>query len=301
MSKIYWFLNLAMLVSAAVATSWLSGQDPEQRWDTRSAQLLQTTADGPKTVVDTGSMRAAMPPIGLGAIDDLWKRSLFRPDRTEDIGASEEVKKEAAAEEFTLELVGIGRIGDKAAAIIRDTKQRVARPTRRTTRTARARTAVARAAQAAQAAAESERKPTPVYVVGDEVGATGWVVKQISFDEVIVERNGEEKPLRLDFEDTDSIARNTTAAKEDEKDEADSEADKPEKEEEPARIAVGGTIETPPPPPPPPPVAVLPAGAARAAVPTREPAEMSRAERLKRRQEIRERVLKARREGRQQQ
>ena len=237
MGKLYWLLNLGLLVLAGIATMRVINDNPKVRWGGYSARVLAPEKAGFGTVPPQRRVVPSMPEgISPEDSDELWQKTLFRPERTEETAAAGEKKDQDDPEAFELELVGIGIIGSESAAIILEKRNR-----RSARRSSRRRTPTTPAKKNAP-----KERTQHVYRIDDVVGDTGYKVKEIKFDEVMLVRGDEERILKLESGDTASEARRTTAVK--------SEA-KAAAKDGTRTVKAGGTSQMPPPPPPPPPIA----------------------------------------------
>ncbi|OGV83702.1 MAG: hypothetical protein A3K19_13785 [Lentisphaerae bacterium RIFOXYB12_FULL_65_16] len=297
MSRLYWLLNVVLMLGAVVASAWAVRQAPDARWSGRAQQSRFTAPPQLKGAAGSAGWDAA---VGKATpqpvdVDVLWRQTLFNPARTEDLtkGDAEAV----GPSRIELELIGILQFGDVAAAIILD-KQMKAAPRTRTARVG-SRTVPAGGAEPSP----EEVKTQHVYKLNDPVGNTGYVVKEIRLDEVVLTRGDEERVLRLQSDDAESVTRRKVAADDDTKreEEAKKEDAKREKEakteeagQDAQKIVAGGNSSMPPPPPPPPPGVELPTpGGDHAKAPA--PGALSAEERILRAKELRERLLERRR------
>ncbi|NOY80086.1 MAG: hypothetical protein GXP31_03680, partial [Kiritimatiellaeota bacterium] len=248
MSRTGWFIaNLLLAAAAALATRAILR--PQTAPDAGAAGQRQTAfgttqraAPVPVKTTEPESHSALVTAV-LGETDTLWKDSLFRPDRTEDLVTDKAAPSAAPNASVQFELIGVGVIADKSAAIIlvKSNRPRVAS---RTSRGSRA---------APSPAPERKRH---VYKLGDEIADTGYVLKEIKLTEVTVVRGDEKQVLKLERGDASSKKRKEEAARD--------EALRKRKAAATAKSAVRKT-KTPatpgmPPPPPPPPPAAMPGG-----------------------------------------
>jgi len=295
MSRLYWLFNIFLVGLAWFATQWVGEQNPDSRWQVR-AERHAARDDAPEqaAVVPVTAAAGMRPGLAPEAVDELWQRTLFRPERTEDLTRVETVGEGETPEAGpTFELMGIGIIAKEAAAIIVENRTRP--PSRRVPGAAR-RGAPSPPAEPGKAATRH------IYHVGDEVGTSGFVVKEIVLDDstsaasrkagkVVLDRSGEELVLRMDSGDAESVRRRETVAMAAAAKAQTAAAAKADEKPVPvARIQAGGSKTTPPPPPPvPPPVAAAAGRPGAAAI-----RSLSREERIKRAQEIRERLRQLR-------
>ncbi len=291
MGKVLWLLNFVLLIAAATTTSWMKQQNPVSRWSARRSDIeaygADADTDGTQIAAPAGWRQASIP---QDAVNDLWRVTLFRPERKPQLEAAVEAAAQQAApgSSIKMELKGIGRIGGKPKAII---------------------TVATRAQPRGRAAARGKAAPEPtpakdtrhVYGEGDEVETTGYIVKEVLFREVLLQRGDEERVLSLDTDDVQSQTRRDMAAKEEARTAAAALAKSKAKTVAAVtpKILAGGTKNLPPPPPPPPvaapggkslPTPSKTAAAATAVAPSQR-LPMTKEERIKRAQEIRERIL----------
>jgi hypothetical protein len=233
---------------------------------------------------------AARSSLSSAELAMLHEQTLFNPDRTEalDLRSDEKASDEKASDEkapMDMELIGIGTVGEKSAAVI-------------LTRTAPGRSR-----------SNETTRSKHVYMLGQSVADTGYVIESISMREVILVKGDEERTLRLETTDATSEKRNMAAAEQAKEAVA-------KMNSETVETAKKDKGATPPPPPPPPPVpaqlqeALEVARAAKAAnggqsesaAPDAKEDEqdLSRQERIKRALEARRRILQKRRNEEQQ-
>lgn len=220
----------------------------------------------------------------LPGADVLWQRSLFRPERSESPDAKP--VEPAAESPFQFELVGLASLkGQKAAVILCKSRSGVRRPV-----------------PPGGAAAAPRRVPARgVYQIEDQIGDTGYVLKEIRLagadreSEVVLSRGTEELVLRMAASDVESASRRE-------------EARKLALARQAAAAAVAAAPATPgaapapattaaPPPPPPPPAASAAAGGTPTAAAGESSIPLSREERLERARALRERILQQRAAG----
>ncbi len=122
MNSLAWTLICVALLGTAVTATVslrksMKTQLPafEETTDTTKPPPATTTAPSPRQTAAQPSRAAD----SQDSLDDIWQKSLFRPDRTEEIAQDEPSKEDAidqrqANSEF--ELVGIAQIGEPGAA-----------------------------------------------------------------------------------------------------------------------------------------------------------------------------------------
>ena len=138
MNTIAWIVINAVLLGSAVVSVKLAKDLPkelknEQQQlltpDKHSAKKSATSKEpvkdvkAPKTV-KTSQPEQNVPPIRMGTLDDIWKKSLFNPDRTElvETGSPQETEP-VQTTNSELELGGIAQLGKTPVAIIRQKQQ----------------------------------------------------------------------------------------------------------------------------------------------------------------------------------
>ena len=199
MSKLYWLLNIGLAGLAVAVAAWVLGQQPQKRWEARAAHTAAPVPLGKTAQERSASSLSRHLVPAPDAFDSLWQESLFRPERSEEVSASDtgEGGDAAAPESAEFELQGIGVIGTEAAAIIVDKLRRtVPRP---------------RPGPGGQPQVETVRTQH-VYKVNAEIGTTGYKVKEVRKTEVVLARGDEERILKLESGDQDSQGRRARAA-----------------------------------------------------------------------------------------
>lgn len=266
MVRPYVFLNILLAAAAIAATGWMM---------TRGQPAYRIVAEH-QPEHDTQGVADALPavrhrPMANTAppnIEVLWEDVLFHPDRREGVeivGDPETVDDRPSP--TNMQLMAIGVINQEAAAVIVLNEPRRGRGQTTTRRTQH------------------------VYKLGAEIDQTGYTIKEITLNEVLLVKGEEERVLRLFSDDEASRNRRTAAVQ--------------------ARAVQAAASETeasagaPPPPPPPPPVPVMPGRRGREAARDQQPSErrdgdddLTREERirlaLERRRELIERLRRAR-------
>lgn len=273
MTRLLWLIN-GVLVLLCLGATLAAVRAPPPRQPPVPPRPPRPSGEVPTPVAVNRSRPARTPEPPA----DLWRASLFQPTRSEGEDSGTPAAAAAAVSDF--ELVGIGIIGDEAAAIIVEG-----------TRAAPSFPAV-RLPGAPAAAPETRAKPR-IYRLGDTVADSSFVVKEVRLDEVVLSRGGEERTLRLETGDAASRRRAEQAGK-------DAAARLPQVTVAPPPVP---TVKGAPPPPPPPPgtaAAAPPAvqpGSTVAVTPvagTTAPAAMTREERIRAALEARQRILGSR-------
>ena len=280
MSTLFWFLNAGLLLLAVMATVTVSHYQPAQRMDLKWEKTDAIKERG-EPGMKPGESPTAIRNQPVGDTEILWKNTLFRPDRTEDIDTQNQAMPEAVTPVSEMELVGIAIIGNDAAAIIllqdHNTPQRSLR---------------SKLPNSPGAGKDNKDKPAPVkhiYRLGQPVGESGFTLKEIRMTEVVLTRGEEERILKLDKGDASSKARNENAAKE-------AIARTPPLPPSPVPVQPNGAGIPPPPPPPPPlPGGVgLPPAGAGTAFNAQAAGSQSKGDRIKAALEARRRILESR-------
>ncbi len=287
MSRTGWFItNLLLAVVAALTTRAILRPPTVSEAASagrRRAAVDPTQRAAPVPVKDAGSgSHSALVTAVLGEADTLWKDSLFRPDRTEDIVTEATAPSATPNAAVQFELIGVGLIADKSAAIIlvKSNRPRTTSPTSR-----------GRGSRPLPSAPPERKRH--VYRLGDEIADTGYVLKEIKLTEVTVARGDQTQVLKLERGDASSKKRKEDAARE--------EAARKRKAAATAKSSGNrtGTAAAPglPPPPPPPPPAAVPGGPGGPPTPGRKtttPAPTTYQERMRRALEARRRILERR-------
>lgn len=304
MNNLMWILaNCALLAAAYGVTVWVRDYDPRPTtWTVQADGEDDGAAKGrPQSrAADSDAALADGSRLGQDELDDLWKNTLFRPERTEEVADPDaEEAEEKAPDQVQLELIGVGKIGEKPVAIILEKT-----PARR---------AIRRRIRRPGAPEEEEEEPPAktqhIYREGAEVGDTGYTVSRIDFSEVLLVRGDEELTLKLEAGDDQSQGRRDRAVATAKAKEAEQAAEDA-KEEKTKQAAVAASPGSPPPPPPPPVAAPsvpapdgqkTPPSAAAAGSAGTPTSAMTREERLRRAKLLRERILQRRQEQQQEQ
>ncbi len=171
----------------------------------------------------------------------LREKTLFRVDRTENELSDAHDKKIDKPKNINFELIGIGKLGPIESAIILISKAR----SRRTRRSSSGKKT------------EPEKRTTKhVYLKGQVVGSSGYILEEINITSVKLLRGTDELILSLDNTDVASAKRSTAAAIADAKKEKP--IVKPPVKKKKVPVKKTKIALRPPPPPPPPPGANFP-------------------------------------------
>lgn len=197
MNKLLWCVNVLLAVFALTATLAALHTEPGK---TAPASPVGSR-ERPDAAPARTMLAAGRPRADLGQADILWQASLFRPDRAEESDPAGGAFGETVAGVSEMELIGVGMIGGEAAAIIA-IGDKDAAPVR-LTRPGRA------------PVAEPARKTPPhVFRRGQKVADSGFEVKSIELERVVLTRGDEERELKMDRRDAGSRRRTDLAAKE---------------------------------------------------------------------------------------
>lgn len=137
MNTIAWIVINAVLLGSAVASVKLAKDLPKELKEEQKQLLSQekpsvkkaASKDAAKDAKTAKNVKASQPEqrapqIRMGTLDDIWKKSLFNPDRTElvETEASENAEP-IQATNSELELGGIAQLGKTPVVIIRTKQQ----------------------------------------------------------------------------------------------------------------------------------------------------------------------------------
>lgn len=252
MNRLLWLiLNLALVLLVCGVGLLLSDDDPATHWDKTKAEAMAAAEPSEASVAPEHEAPSAVAwsnrhEMDSKTLESLWRRSLFRPERTEDPETKAEAEKAAAEEpvrKVEFELVAIAMINDRRVALL-DVKQAAApRPPPNLVR-APPRGAGARVVTPKELPAKPA-KTRHVYKEGDAVEETGYVVAEIHKADVLLKRGDEELVVTLETTDETSLARRDAAAAE-----AKAAAATPEEKPETKPAGAASIPATPPPPPP---------------------------------------------------
>ncbi len=265
MSTIAWIVINAVLLSSAVVSVKLAKDLPKElkteqqnlltpeKSNAKKAASKEAAKDAkaPKTVAKTAQPEQKAPQIRMGTLDDIWKKSLFNPDRTELVEAEAQQDSEPIqATNSELELGGIAQLGKTPVAIIRQKPQQRGRggrpgmgggmpgsnrfgqpggmggmPGSRFGQTGGMGGMMGnRFGQNGmpmppwmQQQQQQQQQPQPqgkkIFRIGDTINDTGYVLKDILPEEraCIISRNGRDEKLSIEFGDAQSSSRKQEA------------------------------------------------------------------------------------------
>lgn len=292
MNRFLWFLvNLGLVTAVCGVGLLLTESDPAARWDQiRKDALADAQAKAPKpTATVKGELPApdARDSVDANTLKVLWQRSLFRPDRTEDIeikAANDKAKDAAPQAEWVFELKAILRMNERSVAIIQVDPAK--RAPVRSTRSSRSTRRMVPTPPPAKGPAAKPKRAKRLFHEGDSVGETGFVVTKISKAEVILNKGDEEKILTIERQDAGSLARRAAQVKLAPKAKAGTPPAAPR-----MRTTSRSTHSQPPPPPGGPGGPGTPVPVAGSAVRLPNPKDTALAEKRKRLAEERKRLL----------
>lgn len=259
MSRIFLIANLSLIIIALIVSNGYFGNEAP----TYSLQGIPQEEELPTNVRDYSTGRFHRVSID----DSLWKRSLFRPDRTEiaEDGETEDVP--AATTNVNMELTGIIKIGEGAVAVI---EVQGGRPSPRRGRRAQS-----------EGETETQRK---VYSVGETIDSTSYTLIEITFDSIRVKSGTKELTIPLERGDESSSERKSRAA-------SNTQQVNVNVSQNPMNRATPPAASSPPPPPPPP-AATPPSNQS-----SNTENSLSRTERIKRALEARRRIIRSRKKN----
>lgn len=225
MSTFAWVIVNAVLLGSAIVSVKLACELPDtikaEQQKIEAAKEKSTKKEKPAPskaarTTATAKNEPSVPKIQRNTLDDIWKKSLFTPDRTENLPGDNVATQQQPEQEIVnadLELTGIAQIGDKPIAIIRQKVQ--ARPSRNVRLPGRTRPGMPPPPTRTQQLQEPESKEPikKIFRVGDVINKTGYVVKSIEPNErkVVITRNGKDEILTIEFGDSQSSSRKQEA------------------------------------------------------------------------------------------
>ena len=209
MNRLFWFINIILLALAVVLTMAIvryappSNGTPVVAGGKKNASVRSEPA--------TGGLLAAFRQKAFGAeavtptdTKPIWQQSLFRPDRTEEEPSESGDDAGPIAAPGDLDLIGIGILGDMKAAIILSASKQ--------TPGARNFGPAAGFQQNPAVPAAKKEKTRHVYRVGQAIGDSGYQLKEIHTDEVVITHGTTEQTLKIVFGDDSSLKRQSEAA-----------------------------------------------------------------------------------------
>ena len=142
MNTIAWIVINAVLLGSAVASVKLAKDLPKELKEEQKQLLSQekpsvkkaASKDAAKDAKTAKNVKASQPEqrapqIRMGTLDDIWKKSLFNPDRTELVETeAPENAEPIQATNSELELGGIAQLGKTPVVIIRMKQQQRGEP-----------------------------------------------------------------------------------------------------------------------------------------------------------------------------
>lgn len=194
MFRAYFILNIILATAAVAATTWLFvGEEPE-RQITDIEESTGSTQDKAPGYPNVPSPRTRQ--IEKEDVEVLWKKVIFNPNRREGIGLDTPIESEEERTALNnMELMAVGMMGSRAAAIIRVEAQRTPRSAGR------------------RSGNNTSSGGKNVYELGEIIENTGYTISEIKMEEVVLNRGDEERVLRLNPSSKSSERRRTAAVK----------------------------------------------------------------------------------------
>ena len=260
MNTIAWIVINAVLLGSAVASVKLAKDLPKELKEEQKQLLSQekpsvkkaTSKDAAKDAKTAKNVKASQPEqrapqIRMGTLDDIWKKSLFNPDRTELVETeAPENAEPIQATNSELELGGIAQLGKTPVVIIRMKQQQRGRggrngmggnmPGSRFGQPGNMPGMTGNRFQPGNMPGmmggrfgqngmplppwmqqQQQQQPQPqgkkIFRIGDTINDTGYVLKDILPEEraCIISRNGRDEKLSIEFGDTQSASRKQDA------------------------------------------------------------------------------------------
>ncbi len=225
MSTFAWVIVNAVLLGSAIVSVKLACELPDtikaEQQKIEAAKEKSTKKEKPAPskaarTTATAKNEPSVPQIQRHTLDDIWKKSLFTPDRTENPPSDTVATQQQPEQEIVnadLELTGIAQIGDNPIAIIRQKVQ--TRPSRNVRLPGRTRPGMPPPPTRTQQLQDQDSKEPikKIFRVGDVINKTGYVVKSIEPSErkVVITRNGKDEILTSEFGDSQSSSRKQEA------------------------------------------------------------------------------------------
>jgi len=216
MSGATWLLlNLILAVAAGVTTVGMRKLSHNKLPDYKVEEKDEQQGNAAKADTQHAKDQRPAPKLPTAASDDIWQKSLFRPDRAEEVATAEEqqpqnqVDVQQANADF--ELVGIARIGlpDKAVPVaIINQKNANSRGGRNIGPGGRNRPGM-RQPPNTPAANATPIKLKHTFKVGDVINQSGYTLTEINVDakSVVLTRNAERLTLAITMGDDKSRQR----------------------------------------------------------------------------------------------
>ena len=261
MNTIAWIVINAVLLGSAVASVKLAKDLPKELKEEQKQLLSQekpsvkkaASKDAAKDAKTAKNVKASQPEqrapqIRMGTLDDIWKKSLFNPDRTELVETeAPENAEPIQATNSELELGGIAQLGKTPVVIIRMKQQPRGRggrngmggnmPGSRFGQPGNMPGMTGNRFQPGNMPGmmggrfgqngmplppwmqqqQQQQQPQPqgkkIFRIGDTINDTGYVLKDILPEEraCIISRNGRDEKLSIEFGDTQSASRKQDA------------------------------------------------------------------------------------------
>lgn len=221
MNRLLWLLLNLVLVAAFCGMGLLLAEnDPRARWDQLRKDALDAEQDPVAKPARDEEAEETSPAVrdrmDSKALETLWRRSLFRPDRTEDVAKADddgESEEKPPQDEWTFELKATARLNERRIAIIQIDQAKRA-PVRRGRVTRPTHTRKRPAISPKAKPDEAKKKPKRLFREGETLAETGYVLVEIRMDEVVIRKGDDERILTIERDDAGSIERREAAAAE---------------------------------------------------------------------------------------
>ncbi|MFO7821156.1 MAG: hypothetical protein R6V56_03735 [Lentisphaeria bacterium] len=142
----------------------------------------------PPNLSNAGNNKDAVPNVSI-----IYERTIFNPMRTERLSMNDDSEDSTTRKPLDMELIGIGVVDDAAAAVINFSNRQNNKLRRKS---------------------QSAKKQTRhVYRLGQRIENTGYKITDITLNEVILNRGDEERVLRLQKSDSNTVARKKAATR----------------------------------------------------------------------------------------
>lgn len=223
MSNVSWlFLNALLIVTAILSTVTMRRIATPELPSIEATEKAGKDSKGGKSDPQQQINRLAPKTTTLN-FEEIWEKSLFRPDRTEktDTGTGSP-DGDQAPEKSDFELTGIAWMGlpgqAKPVAVIKQRQNLPARsPARRVIRAGRRVPLPGGQGEAQSPDSDAPAKPQKVvFAVGDAINDSGYILAEINTEEnsAVLKRNAERVELKIEFGSDASQQRKTAAVNE---------------------------------------------------------------------------------------
>lgn len=223
MSNVSWlFLNALLIVTAILSTVTMRRIATPELPSIEATEKAGKDSKGGKSDPQQQASRLVPKTTTLN-FEEIWEKSLFRPDRTEktDTGAGSP-DGDQAPEKSDFELTGIAWMGlpgqAKPVAVIKQRQSLPARSSaRRVIRAGRRVPLPGGQSDAQSPDSDAPAKPQKVvFAVGDAINDSGYILAEINTEEnsAVLKRNAERVELKIEFGSDASQQRKTAAVNE---------------------------------------------------------------------------------------